>query len=134
MKLLFVCVKNSSRSQMAEALVKLSRANGFEPYSAGVQPGECVHPHAAAVMKEIGYDLSGHECKHVSVFSKMTFDFVAKMDVADLGDAVKAKWIETWDVPDPAQGDVVHFRAVRDLLADRVEALLDRYHDGRQAA
>ena len=134
MKLLFVCVKNSSRSQMAEALVKLSRANGFQAYSAGVDPGECVHPHAVTVMREIGYDLSGHECKHLSVYKKMTFDFVAKMDVADLGDAVKAKWIETWDVPDPAQGDVEHFRAVRDLLADRVEALLDRQRDGRQAA
>jgi arsenate reductase len=134
MKLLFICVKNSSRSQMAEALVKLSRANGFEAYSAGIDPGECVHPHAVKVMQEIGYDLSGNECKHVSAFKKITFDFVAKMDVADLGDAVKAKWIETWNVPDPAQGDVEHFRAVRDLLADRVETLLEKHHDGRQAA
>jgi protein-tyrosine-phosphatase len=56
------------------------------------------------------------------------------MDVADLGDAVNAKWIETWDVPDAAQGDAAHFRAVRDLLTDRIEALLERYSDGRQAA
>jgi arsenate reductase len=134
MKLLFICVKNSSRSQMAEALVKLSRANGLEAYSAGIEPGESVHPNAVAVMKEIGCDLSANECKHVSVFKKITFDFVAKMDVADLGDAVKAKWIETWDIPDPAQGDVEHFRLVRDLVADRVEALLERHRDGRQAA
>jgi len=133
MKLLF-CVKNSSRSQMAEALVKLSRANRVEPYSAGIEPGESVHPNAVKVMQELGYDLSGHECKHVSANKKITFDFVAKMDVADLGDAVKAKWIETWDVPDPAQGEIEHFREVRDLLADRVEALLERYRDGRQAA
>jgi arsenate reductase (thioredoxin) len=69
-KLLFVCVKNSSRSQMAEALVKLSRGNGFQAFSAGVAPGECVHPHAVEVMQELGYDLSGHECKHVSAFNK----------------------------------------------------------------
>ena len=119
---------------MAEALVKLSRSNGFQAFSAGVAPGKCVHPHAVEVMQELGYDLSGHECKHVSAFNKHTFDFVAKMDVADLGDAVKAKWIETWDVPDPAQGDAEHFRAVRDLLADRIEALLERHSDGRQAA
>jgi protein-tyrosine-phosphatase len=58
-KLLFICVKNSSRSQMAEALVKLARAKDVEVQSAGIDPGECVHPNAVKAMKELGYDLRG---------------------------------------------------------------------------
>lgn len=124
-KLLFICVKNSSRSQMCEALVKLARARGIEVHSAGIEPGEEVHPHAIKAMKELGYDLSKHRCRHVSDFKKITFDFVAKMDVADLGDAVKAKWIEHWNVPDPANGGMREFRKVRDMLAKRVSEVLD---------
>lgn len=119
---------------MAEALVKLAAVDGLESCSAGVDPGECVNPHAVVAMKELGYDLSCHECKRLSVFKNETFDFVAKMDVADLGDAVKAKWIETWDVPDPAQGDLEHFREVRDMLAERVEELVEKYGDERETA
>jgi protein-tyrosine-phosphatase len=70
-----------------------------------------------------GYDLTPHRPKHVSEFKSIKFDMVVKMDVPDLGDAVNAKWMENWDIPDPAQDDIEHFRRVRDLIAERVNRL-----------
>jgi arsenate reductase (thioredoxin) len=119
-RVLFVCVKNSSRSQMAEALVKMSGAPGIEAYSAGIKPDSEVNPVAVGAMKELGYDLRKHRCKHVTEFQTIKFDLVAKMDVEDLGDMVSAKWIENWDIPDPAQGGVEEMRQVRELLRQRI--------------
>ena len=109
---------------MAEALVRLAAIPGWEAHSAGIEPGTETNPMAVKVMAERGYDLSDHEPRHVSAFHHLKFDVVAKMDAPDIADFVKAKWIENWDVPDPAQGDVKAFRRVRDLLeqfiADRI--------------
>jgi arsenate reductase (thioredoxin) len=121
-RILFVCVKNSSRSQIAEALVKMDWPQ-VEAYSAGIHPGEKVNPTAVEAMRELGYDLSGHRARHVSAFSHLTFDAVYKMDAPDLSDYVKAKWMENWDVPDPAQGTLEHFRAVRDMIRQRIARL-----------
>jgi protein-tyrosine-phosphatase len=74
-------------------------------------------------MKELGCDISKHRPKHVSDFQKITFDLVAKMDAPDVSDFVTAKWIENWDVPDPANGGIEEFRKVRDMLAERVRRL-----------
>lgn len=121
-RILFVCVQNTSRSQMAEALAK-TMLPGVEVYSAGIHPGEEVNPMAVEAMKELGYDLSGHHARHVSAFSALTFDAVYKMDAPDLSDYVKAKWMENWEIPDPAQGPIENFRAVRDLLQERIARL-----------
>lgn len=122
MRVLFVCVKNTSRSQMAEALMKLAIPE-VEVHSAGIHPGEKVNPVAVAAMREIGYDLSKHEAQHVSAFHHLKFDAVYKMDAPDLSDYVKTKWMENWDIPDPAEGGIEEFRRVRDLLAERIAAL-----------
>ncbi len=121
-RLLFVCVKNTSRSQMAEALAK-KLLPGVEAYSAGIHPGEKVNPVAVEAMREVGLDISGHRAKHVSAFSALTFDAVYKMDSPDLSDYVKAKWMENWEVPDPAQGEIEQFRHVREMLIARIEGL-----------
>jgi arsenate reductase (thioredoxin) len=75
-------------------------------------------------MRELGCDLTGHRPKHVSDLQKITFDFVAKMDVPDVSDLVSAKWMENWDIPDPAKGGVNEFRKVRELLAERVRRMV----------
>ena len=62
-KLLFVCVQNSNRSQMAEAFARIHCAENFEAYSAGSQPSGEINPKAIAAMLEIGYDLSKHKSK-----------------------------------------------------------------------
>jgi arsenate reductase (thioredoxin) len=123
---LFICIKNSSRSPMAEALLRMSGKGEWEAYSAGIEPGKEANPTAVEVMRELGYDLSGHRPKHVSDLQKITFDFVAKMDVPDVSDVVSAKWMENWDIPDPAKGGVNEFRKVRDLLAERVRRMVGK--------
>jgi protein-tyrosine-phosphatase len=124
MKVLFVCIKNASRSPMAEALLKMSARRGVEVYSAGTKPGKKVNEQAVKGMHEIGYDLSGHKPTHISDFSDITFDYVAKMDVPDLGDMVTAKWICDWDIPDPAQGGSAEYRKIRQMIAEKIQAEL----------
>jgi arsenate reductase (thioredoxin) len=124
MKILFVCIKNASRSPMAEALLKMSARREVKVWSAGIKPGKEVNQQAVKAMREIGYDLSGHEPKHVSAFSDITFDYVAKMDVPDLGDMVTAKWIADWDIPDPSQGGIAEYRTIRQMIADKIRAEL----------
>jgi protein-tyrosine-phosphatase len=126
-KLLFVCIKNASRSPMAEALLKMSAKRGVEVYSAGIKPGKKVNEEAVRTMREIGYDLSEHEPTHISEFSDITFDYVAKMDVPDLGDMVKAKWIADWDVPDPAQGGATEYRKNRNMIANKIRDELSHF-------
>lgn len=101
---------------MAEALVRQLGIPGWEPHSAGIEPGTEANPMAVKVLAERGCDVSGHEPRHVSAFHHLKFDLVAKMDAPDIADFVNAKWIENWDIPDPAQGGVEEFRRVRDLL------------------
>jgi arsenate reductase len=84
------------------------------------------NPNAIKVMRELDCDLAGHRPKHVSQLQKIDFDFVAKMDVPDVSDLVSAKWMENWDIPDPARGGVEEFRKVRDLLAERVRRMVGK--------
>jgi len=109
---------------MAEALLKMSAKRGIQVCSAGIKPGKEVNEQAVKAMREIGYDLSEHQPRHVSQFSDIKFDYVAKMDVPDLGDMVRAKWIADWDIPDPAQGGIVEYRKIRQMIADKIRAEL----------
>lgn len=108
---------------MAEALAKMVGGGTLEVFSAGIEPGREANPAAVEVMKELGCDISEHRPRHISNFQDIKFDFVAKMDTPDLGDLVHAKWMENWDIPDPANGGVEEFRKVRDLLKRRIAAL-----------
>src|SRR5947208_16569844 len=100
LKVLFICIKNASRSPMAEALLKMSAKRGIQVCSAGIKPGKEVNEQAVKAMREIGCDLSDHEPKHISAFSDIKFDYVAKMDVPDLGDLVIAKRNADRDIPE----------------------------------
>jgi protein-tyrosine-phosphatase len=75
-------------------------------------------------MREVGCDLSGHQPRHISAFSDIKFDYVAKMDVPDLGDIVTAKWIVDWNIPDPAQGGLPEYRQIRDVIGNRIRSEL----------
>jgi protein-tyrosine-phosphatase len=108
---------------MAEALARLY-AKGWEPVSAGINPGTEANPEAVKAMREIGVDLSGHRARHISAFQGTTFDVVVKMDAPDLSDFVHAKWMENWEIPDPANGGLEEFRKVRDLLGERIRHAL----------
>ena len=82
-KLLFVCVENSCRSQIAEAFARIHGGDEIEVFSAGSRPSGTVNPKAIEAMKEIGYDLSVHESKSLDDIPQETYDFVATMGCGD---------------------------------------------------
>ncbi len=123
-RLLFVCVENSNRSQMAEAFARIHGGDKVEAYSAGSRPSGTINPKAIAAMQTVGYDLSSHRSKSLDELAGIEFDFVATMGCGDECPFVRAKLRDDWDIPDPGDMTMDEFRAVRDLIEDRVLRLL----------
>jgi arsenate reductase len=126
--LLFVCIENSNRSQIAEAFARIHGGDKGETYSAGSRPSGNINPKAIAAMKEIGYDLSKHRSKSLSEVPDIEFDFVATMGCGDECPFVRATRREDWDIPDPKDLPPEEFRAVRDLIEAKVKASIDESH------
>ena len=116
--MLFVCVENSCRSQMAEAFARML---GAEAYSAGSRPSGQVHPAAVASMAELGYDLSVHGSKSLDELPEGAFDFVATMGCGDACPYVPARVRADWQIPDPKQMPPAEFAQVRDQIREHVE-------------
>jgi arsenate reductase (thioredoxin) len=117
-KLLFVCIENSNRSQMAQAFAKM---NGAEAYSAGSKPSGIVNPKAIAAMAEIGYDLSTHESKSLDeVRAYAPFDAVVTMGCGDACPWMPAKQHIDWQIPDPRNMEPEDFNKVRDMIGEKV--------------
>jgi len=123
-RLLFVCVENSNRSQMAEAFARIHGGETIEAYSAGSRPSGKINPKAVEAMREVGYDLSKHQSKSLSEIPNIEYDFVATMGCGDECPFVRAKQREDWNIPDPKEMPPEEFRKVRDLIETRVEGLL----------
>jgi protein-tyrosine-phosphatase len=101
-RVLFVCIENSNRSQMAEAFARMHGAGRVEAYSAGSRPSGRVNPRAVEFMKEVGYDLTGHRSKALAEVPEGEFDVVVGMGCGDEGcPLVKARRREEWGIPDP---------------------------------
>ncbi|MBS3885797.1 MAG: arsenate reductase ArsC [Firmicutes bacterium] len=124
-RLLFVCVENSNRSQMAEAFARLHGGAGIEAYSAGSRPGGSVNPQAVEMMRELGYEMSSHVSKSLAEIPELEYDFVATMGCGDACPTVRAKWREDWRIPDPKGLVPAEFRQVRDLIESKVRAVLN---------
>jgi arsenate reductase len=124
LRVLFVCVENANRSQMAEAFARIYGGSRVEAYSAGSRPSGVVNPKAVEAMKELGYDLSRHPSKSLADIPDVEYDFVATMGCGDACPMVRAKRREDWNIPDPKHLPPNEFRAVRDLIADKVRAVL----------
>ena len=116
-KLLFVCVENSCRSQMAEGF---ARALGAQAHSAGSRPSGKVNPRAVAFMAEKGIDLGAHASKGLIDLPAGGFDAVVTMGCGDACPHVPAKRRLDWALPDPKDLSDDGFREVR----DRIEALV----------
>jgi arsenate reductase len=125
-RVLFVCVENCNRSQMAEAFARMYGAGQVEAYSAGCHPAECVHPKAIAAMKDLGYDLTSHEPKAFSSLPDEEFDVAVTMGCGELSLPIRSKVREDWNVPCPKKMSPEEFRAVRDLIGERIKVLLER--------
>jgi arsenate reductase len=124
-RVLFVCVENSNRSQMAEAFVRIHGGGKVDPLSAGSRPSGRINPKAVEAMREVGYDLTAHESKGLTDLPPGDFDVVVGMGCGDEGcPLVKAKRHEEWAIPDPKNLPPDQFKAVRDLIEEKVQALL----------
>ncbi len=123
-RLLFVCVENANRSQMAEAFARIHGGASVEAFSAGSQPSGQINPQAVAAMRAIGYDLSKHTSKSLSGLPNIEFDFVATMGCGDDCPTIRARLREDWLVPDPRDLADEDFRVVRDAIEDKVIATL----------
>ncbi len=129
--LLFLCVQNSARSQLAEGIARFLAPPGVTVSSAGSSPA-FVRPQAVQVLKEIGIDISGHGSKSVDEIDAATVDAVVTLCAEEvcpvfLGSAVRLHW----GLPDPAKapGDdearLDAFRAVRDELFRRIKLMFE---------
>jgi protein-tyrosine-phosphatase len=124
-RVLFVCVENSNRSQMAEAFARLHGGGKVEAYSAGSRPSGRVNPRAVEFMREVGYDLTGHQSKALADLPAGEFEVVVGMGCGDEGcQLVKARRQEEWGVPDPKDLPPDQYREVRDLIERKVKELL----------
>ena len=122
--ILFVCVENSNRSQMAEAFARLHGAGRVVAASAGSRPSGRVNPRAIAAMAEKGYDLTTHASKGLEAFNGIPVDVTVTMGCGDECPLVPAARRVDWRIPDPRDMDDVAFRGVRDLIEDQVKRLL----------
>jgi protein-tyrosine-phosphatase len=123
--LLFVCVENSCRSQMAEALARMEGGDDVRVFSAGSEASGVVNPRAIEVMRELGYDLGRHASKRPEDLPVESYDVVVSMGCGDKCPAVPAATRIDWDIPDPKAMPLEEFRVVRDDLRRQVKALLD---------
>jgi len=122
-RILFVCVENSNRSQMAEAFAHIHGGDDVEALSAGSKPSGQINPKAVRFMSELGYDLTRHASKALDTIEG-EFDAVITMGCGDNCPWVPAKRREDWALPDPKHMSDDDYRAVRDEISGRVRALL----------
>ena len=121
---LFVCVENSNRSQMAEAFARMHAADGVVAASSGSRPSGRVNPRAVEFMKEVGYDLSTHTSKSLDQFNGREVEVAVTMGCGDNCPLVRAKRREEWQIPDPKEMSPEQYREVRDLIERKVKELL----------
>ena len=124
-RVIFVCVENSNRSQMAEAFARLLGGDTVEAYSAGSRPSGRINPKAIAAMAELGYDLSAHDSKGLDEFNGKEFDAAVTMGCGDECPLVVAGLRVDWQIPDPKEMPPEEFRQVRELIQSKVRDLLE---------
>jgi arsenate reductase (thioredoxin) len=126
-KILFVCIENSNRSQMAQAFAKIHGGDKVESFSAGSAPSGKINPKAVEAMNEIGYDLSAHNSKSLDeVKASAPFDVVVTMGCGDACPWMPAKKFVDWQIPDPRNMDKPEFNKVRDMISEKVKDLVSQ--------
>lgn len=123
-KILFVCVENSNRSQMAEAFAKIHGKGKVEVYSSGSRPSGIINPKAIAAMKEVGYDLTQHDSKSLDEIPKIKYDYAITMGCGDECPFVIADHRDDWKLEDPKHMEPDQFNEVRDEIERRVLDLI----------
>jgi arsenate reductase len=125
-RVLFVCIENSCRSQMAEAFAYLYAPDSIQVFSAGSRPSGEINSTAISVMAELGYDLNRHSSKSLQEIPQVKYDYVITMGCGDECPFIPAEHHEDWDLPDPKSLPLEEFRQVRDQIGERVKELAAR--------
>jgi arsenate reductase len=119
-RILFVCVQNAGRSQMAQAL---HERRGGEGRSAGSAPGSEVHPIVVEAMAEVGIDVNGRVPRRLERDDVDWAELVVTMGCGDACPVLPGKRYLDWDLPDPAGASLADTRQIRDEIARRVAGL-----------
>ncbi len=122
-RVLFVCVENANRSQMAQAFAVIHGGAKVEALSAGSKPSGVINPKAIRFMAELGYDLSQHASKSLDEISG-GFDAVITMGCGDSCPWLPARIRQDWALPDPKHMDDADYRQVRSAISEKVLLLL----------
>ncbi|MEM2168148.1 MAG: arsenate reductase ArsC [Candidatus Bathyarchaeia archaeon] len=123
---LFVCVENSFRSQIAEAYFNRFAPEGWRAVSAGLTPAERVHPNAVRLMLEEGIDISHKKPQLLTREMQETADIAVIVCSGALCPIVYTEHVEEWDMPDPAKMPLEEARKIRDAIKERVIDLVER--------
>ena len=121
---LFVCVHNAGRSQMAAALLAHLAGDRIEVRSAGTEPADQINPVATAAMAELGIDMTTATPKILTSDAVQTSDVVITMGCGDACRYFPGVSYRDWTLLDPAGQPLATVRAIRDNIADRVQALI----------
>lgn len=125
-KILFVCIENSNRSQMAQAFANIYGKGKVLAFSAGSRPSGIVNPKAVVAMRELNYDLATHSSKSLDeVKTEAPFDAVVTMGCGDACPWMPASQHIDWQIPDPRNMDAHQFNEVRDMIDSLVKELVD---------
>jgi len=121
---LFVCVHNAGRSQMAAGFMQSLGKDKVNVLSAGSMPKDQINPVAVEVMKEVGIDISNNQPKVLTTEQVKESDVVITMGCGDACPIFPGKRYEDWQLEDPAGKDLETVRKIRDEIKSRIEALL----------
>lgn len=124
MKILFVCVENACRSQIAEGIFNHLAKGKHKAFSAGISLAKEINPLAIKVMQELGIDISGQEPKMIDLRSAKDIDKVISMGCIDNCPAIKID--QDWGIEDPKGKGIEKFRQVRDIIYQKVKDLIQR--------
>ena len=121
---LFVCVHNAGRSQMAAGFLRELTAGSVDVYSAGSEPADALNPVAVQAMLEDGIDIAAAVPRILTPDAVLQADVVVTMGCGDVCPVFPGKRYEDWELTDPAGLDIVEVRGIRDEIRRRVEVLI----------
>ncbi|MDN3495162.1 arsenate reductase ArsC [Planococcus sp. APC 4015] len=131
---LFVCVHNAGRSQMAAGYLRALGGDAVEVLSAGSAPKDAINPVAVEAMAEEGIDITGNTPKVLTVDAVRESDVVVTMGCGDACPIFPGKRYEDWELDDPAGQGIEAVRPIRDDIRGRIETLLTEILPARGAA
>ena len=129
MNVLFVCVRNAGRSQMAEALFRREAGGKHEARSAGSSPADHVYPAVVEAMLELGVDLTGRVPRPLTRTDAEWADVLVTMGCGDACPYIPGKRYLDWELDDPAGLGLTETRAIRDEIASRIERLVSELRE-----